>query len=180
MVEIKDPKNRRFFDYWQSLPRDEGCLVPRKSSFLPEEVPQLLPNMLVFEVISRQEIKIRLQGTAIDEQYGQSMTGGNYLDYVEPHRRDVAASAFWQMAEHPFGIVAELDQALSSGRYVTVEAIGFPLINDTGKNPIIIYQSNEIKKSKREDHDDDGKLKWIYVLSRQIIDIGNGAPVFVD
>lgn len=180
LVEIFNERNRQFYDYWKQLPRAEGSLLPYRSSFLPEEIPDLLPNLLLFEVISKDFMKIRLQGTTIDEQYGSDMAGANYLDFVEPKRREVAASAFVMMAETPCGIVARLDQLLTTGRYVTVEAIGFPLLNDRGDNPIIIYSSNELRRSNRFTFEDEYQLHYIYVLDREIIDIGAGAPEFHD
>lgn len=154
--------------------------MPYRSSFLPEEIPSLLPNLLLFEVFSSDFIQIRLQGTAIDEQYGSDMGGANYLDFVEPKRREIAASAFFMMAETPCGIVARLDQLLTTGRYVTVEAIGFPLLNDRGDNPIIIYSSNELRRSNRYSFEEEYRLRYIYVLDREIIDIGAGTPAFHD
>lgn len=180
LVEILNERNRQFYEYWKSLPREEGRLIPNRSRFLPEEIPSLLPNLLIFEALSADFIKIRLQGTAIDEHYGHDMAGGNYLDYVEPQRRQIASSAFWMMAETPCGIVAQLDQLLTSGRYVTVEVIGFPVFNDRGDTPIIIYSSNEIRPSERYPFEDDYKLRYIYVLERTIIDLGKGAPTFYD
>ncbi len=147
---------------------------------MPEDIGHLLPNMIVYELISKENIKIRLQGTAINERFGQDMTGGNYLDYVEADRRAVASSAFWLMAEQPCGVIAILEHALSSGRKITVESIGFPFENDNGGNPIIMYQSNEIETYDPLKHKNDGHLKLIFVIERHIIDIGKGAPAFVD
>ncbi|MFD2205911.1 PAS domain-containing protein [Kiloniella antarctica] len=180
LIEIKNARNRQFFDYWQSLERKGGSVMPLKSSFVPEEVGHLLSHMIVYELISKDNIKIRLQGTAINERFGQDITGGNYLDYVEPERRDVASNAFWLMAEQPCGIIATLEHALSSGRKITVESIGFPFENDRGENPIIMYQSNEIEAYNPIMYKNDGQLKLIFVVERHIIDIGKGAPSFVD
>ncbi|WP_419905181.1 PAS domain-containing protein [Kiloniella sp.] len=180
MIEIKNARNQQFYDYWQNLERKGESIIPLKSSFVPEDIGHLLSNMIVYELISKDNIKIRLQGTAINERFGQDMTGGNYLDYVEAERRPVASSAFWLMAQQPCGVIATLEHALSSGRKITVESIGFPFENDRGDNPIIIYQSNEIEDYNPIDHKNDGLLKLIFVVDRQIIDIGNGAPSFVD
>ncbi|MCZ4279691.1 PAS domain-containing protein [Kiloniella laminariae] len=180
LFEIRNPRNQIFYDYWRNLPRVEGELLPRKSSFLPEDIPSILPNIIVYELQDKDQIMIRLQGTAINQRFGHDMTGANYLDYVEPDRREKAASAFWLMAEQPCGIIAILDHALSSGRSITVESIGFPLINDFGPNPIIIYQSNEIEREEWRNRPENEKLKLIFVQERHLIDLGTGTPQFVD
>ncbi|WP_254055029.1 PAS domain-containing protein [Kiloniella sp. EL199] len=185
-MKIRNARNRQFYDYWQSLEKAEGTVMPKRSSFRPGDIPSLLPNISIYELISRENIKIRLQGTAINERLGHNMTGLNYLDYVEDDRKTNASKAFWLMAEQPCGIHAVLVHALSSGRNITVEAIGFPLHNDilpldgSTPNPIIIYQSNEIDNQNPLSYQIDERLKLILVVERNIIDIGKGAPVFVD
>ena len=84
------------------------------------------------------------------------------------------------MVEQPCGVLAILEHALSGGRKITVESIGFPFENDKGENPIIMYQSNQIEAYHRYKFKDDGQLKLIFVVDRHIIDIGKGAPKFVD
>ncbi|WP_085909198.1 PAS domain-containing protein [Kiloniella majae] len=185
-MKIRNARNRQFYDYWQSLEKAEGTVVPKRSAFRPEDIPSLLPNIIIYELVSRENIKVRLQGTAINERFGHDMTGGNYLDYVEDDRKNVASDAFWLMAKQPCGVVAVLEHALSSGRNITVESIGFPLHNDilpldsSTPNPIIIYQSNEIEDLDPMGYQGDERLKLILVVERNIIDIGKGAPVFVD
>ncbi|KLN61624.1 hypothetical protein WH96_04595 [Kiloniella spongiae] len=184
-MNIRNAKNRQFYDYWLSLEKPEGTVVPNRSAFRPEDIPSLLPNIIIYELVSRENIKIRLQGTAINERFGHDMTGGNYLDYVEEDRKKIAADAFWMMAEQPCGVLAVLEHALSSGRNITVESIGFPLHNDimtvdgSTPNPIIIYQSNEINDLNSLGYQADERLKLILVVERNIIDIGKGAPVFM-
>ncbi|WP_421784075.1 PAS domain-containing protein [Kiloniella litopenaei] len=185
-MKIRNARNRQFYDYWQGLERAEGFDMPNRSSFRPEDIPSLLPNIIIYELISRDNIKIRLQGTAINERFGHDMTGANYLDYVADDRRQVASDAFWLMAQHPCGICAVLEHALSSGRNVSVESIGFPLRNDiptldgSEPNPIIVYQSNEIEDLKPFEFKSNERLELILVVERQIIDLGKGAPTFID
>lgn len=93
MVDFKHTRNQAFYDYWLSLPR-EGIL-PHRRNFLPEAVPSLLPNMMIYELVSDDFIKIRLLGTSVEDRYGQNSTGTNYLDLVEYNRRPKASQAFW-------------------------------------------------------------------------------------
>ena len=63
MVEFQNTRSKQFYDYWHSLPRDK--FVPHRSVFLPEEIPPLLSNMMMYELVSRDLIKIRLLGTSL-------------------------------------------------------------------------------------------------------------------
>ncbi|WP_254055028.1 PAS domain-containing protein [Kiloniella sp. EL199] len=185
-MKIRNARNRQFYDYWRGLERKENSVLPNRSSFRPEDIPSLLPNIIVYELISRENIQIRLQGTAIDERFGQNLTGRNYLDYVADERRSTASDAFWLMALQPCGVVVVLEHTLSSGRLTAVEAVGFPFNNDaptldgSKPNPLIIYQSNEIDNIDFQKDRDEERLKLIRVVERNMIDIGRGEPVFVD
>jgi hypothetical protein len=74
-VQIRNARNRQFYDYWQSLDREVGTVIPKRSAFRPEDIPSLLPNIIIYELVSRENIKIRLQGTAINDRFGHDMTG---------------------------------------------------------------------------------------------------------
>lgn len=178
VFKIRCDRSQRYFDYWKSLPREPGEILPRRSRFLPEEVPELLSTAAVYELVSHDLLKARLQGTAINERFGRDITGENYLDYVAPERLASASRAFWTMAQHPCGMHAILIHRLTSGRDVLVEALGFPYINDQGDNPIVIYQSNEIEGTSRQQLRDEGQLSMILLEGRTMIDIGNGVPAF--
>ncbi|RED52382.1 PAS domain-containing protein [Aestuariispira insulae] len=180
VFKIRCDRSRRYFDYWKSLPREPGEILPPRSRFLPEDVPELLSTTAIYELVSPDLLKARLQGTAINERFGRDITGENYLDYVAPERRASASRAFWTMAQHPCGMHAILTHRLTSGRDVLVEALGFPYINGEGGNPIVIFQSNEIEVPPGRKLRDEGELSMILLEGRTLIDIGNGVPVFVE
>ena len=179
MLTFKCDRNRQFYDYWNSLPREAGENLPRRSRFLPEEIPNLLDTMAIYELVPPDCIHTRLHGSAINERFGHDMTGKNYLDFVAPERRQAAYRAFQTMVTHPCGMNPIMIHRLSSGRDILVEALGFPVINDRGDHPIVIFQSNEIASDQDiQRHEDDSRIKLIMVQARKIIDIGYGAPDF--
>ena len=179
-LQFKCDRNRQFFDYWQALPRDPGALLPRRSCFLPEEVPDLLNTMVIYELVSDSLILTRLNGTSLNERFGRDITGENYLDFVAAERREKAAQAFWTVAGHPCGMQVTLVHRLTSGRDILVEALGLPFINDRGENPIVFFQSNEIAPEKKYKRREDAQLQLILVLERTMIDLGGGVPEYQD
>ncbi len=187
VIEFRHSNNQAFYDYWYNLPRT-GTL-PDKSCFRPEEIPSLLPSMLVYELVSRDFIRIRLIGSNVEERFGGNRTGSNYLDVVEEHRKESASAAMWSQVEKPCGMHVLLEQELISGRVAYIEALGLPVTNVEGGHPLILFQSNEICRGPDDtliedqiqlDDKEDVLLKFIRVSERTFFDLGAGVPDFRD
>lgn len=165
-------------DHWLSLPR-EGVL-PLRSSFLPEKIPQLLPSLIIYEMVSPTFIKFRLAGTAVRERMGVDATGQNYLDYVSPERREKASQSFFAVVGQPCGMRVISHHGMASGQKKYLEILMLPMENDRGENPIVLCQGNEIKPEKEELFQDQDLLKNISIVRRDFIDIGAGLSDFTD
>ena len=163
--------------YWFSLPKLE--LIPHRSSFKPEDVPKLLPNLVIHEIISPDLIRLRLVGTAVERYYGQPVTGRNYLEFVEPDRRQSASRAIRLICEHPSGMLVHLRSATISGRVQTRESIAFPVRGrDNAAN--LVYFCSGNARERRTDGLPPDALKVMEVMRRFYIDIGAGIPEISD
>jgi len=70
------------FDYWQAKCR--GRMMPRRRDIDPTEIPRLLPNLQITELIDGgARIRYRLTGTAIVNAYSADLTG-NILTRSSP------------------------------------------------------------------------------------------------
>ncbi|KLN61630.1 hypothetical protein WH96_04635 [Kiloniella spongiae] len=145
--------------------------------------------MLVYELISSDFIRIRLIGSTVEERFGGSRTGTNYLDMVEEHRKPSASAALWSQVEKPCGMHVLLEQELMSGRIAYIEAVGLPISNTEGGHPLILFQNNEISRDRDDlllenwdqfDDKEDRLLKCIRVSERRFFDLGAGIPDFRD
>lgn len=73
------------FDYWRA--KCGGRAMPRRRDIDPTEIPRLLPNLQITELIDGGlRIRYRLTGTAIVDAYGADLTG-KYFDEVFSGRR---------------------------------------------------------------------------------------------
>ncbi|MCZ4279719.1 PAS domain-containing protein [Kiloniella laminariae] len=142
MLEFRHKKTGIFFDYWRELPR-QG-LLPSRSDFHPEDLPSLLSNFMIYELVSRDYIKVRLRGSVLGDRLGYHGIGDNYLDLVEKSRRSKASESLWAMATQPCGMYVIIEQELKSGLMVQMESLGLPFANSQGETPLIIFQKNEI------------------------------------
>lgn len=95
---LDDPLHRQMYAYWQSKRRRRR--MPRRSDIDPTEIPRLLPNILISEMVSlggRERCRYRLAGTAIVRAFGKDPTGhyldeitnGAYRDFIEGIHRMV-------------------------------------------------------------------------------------------
>jgi hypothetical protein len=166
-----------FTRYWASLNAKD--LIPSRGQFAPETIPDLLANLVIHELISPDFIKLRLVGTAVVDDYGQEITGRNYLDFVEEYRRPKASEAIFLICEHPCGMLVRLQSVAESGKTLTRESVAFPMRDDTGKARLIYFCSNPAVE-RETFFDEPDELQVMKVMERRFIDIGAGVPAFED
>lgn len=176
-LEITEPRSRAFADYWLSLPRTG--LVPHRDSFRPEQVARILPHIVIHELIAPDLIRLRLVGSAVAEDYGQEITGRNYLDFVEEARRPKASRAIHVICEQPAGMLVQLRSRTRSGRVMTRESIAFPMRDADGAIRLVYFCSSPARERRPLTAPAD-ELQVMNVMNRTYIDIGGGVPEFRD
>ena len=172
-----EDRSRAFAEYWFSLPKRD--LVPDRAHFMPEAIPTLLANMLIQEIITPDFIRMRLIGTAVEQYYGEPVTGRNYLNYVEADRRQTASLAIRLICEHPAGMLVVLRSASQLNRVKTRESIAFPVRNPDGVVNLAYFCSGDIREHHPIDREPDA-MTVMAVMRRAYIDIGAGVPDFHD
>lgn len=146
-----------------------------RSAFDPMRVPKLLPHMSIYDFDEPGVIRIRLIGTKMVRDYPIDPTGGNYLDFVAPDRREAALQGFLVPAFHPCGMRV-LGRNCHPGGFTTpIETIGFPFDSETGSRQMV-FVGVEVKGSPFSDRPDRPGLERFEVIERQFFDIGAGMP----
>ncbi|MEQ8399214.1 PAS domain-containing protein [Thalassobaculum sp.] len=176
-LDMTEERSRQFAEYWLSLPKTG--LVPMRTSFMPEDVPRILPNVVIHELLSPEMIRIRLAGSAVVDDYGQEIAGRNYLDFVEPPRQPKASRAIHVICEQPAGMLVQLKSVTRSGRVMTRESIAFPMRGDNGVASYVYFCSSPARERAHVAPESD-QLQVMNVLNRTYIDIGAGLPDFRD
>ena len=176
-LDVGEQRSRRFAEYWLALPKVD--LIPARASFRPEELPRILPHMVIHELISAELIRLRLVGSSVTEDYGQEITGRNYLDFVEPARRPKASRAIHLICEQPAGMVVQLRSVTRTGRAMTRESIAFPMRGDDGAANLVYFCSSPARERDHADPESD-ELQVTNVMRRSYVDIGAGVPDFHD
>ena len=102
LEQVSDPRLVELYRYWDGL--RQSRLAPRRAELCPSHVPQLLPHLMLVEVVgdeARQRYRYRLVGTEIERNFGVSMTGrcidelmrGEYLAFIEGLYRTLVTEA---------------------------------------------------------------------------------------
>ena len=75
---IEHPGLRALYDYWErSRP---GERLPGRQHLDPLDIPDLLPNLLLIDVLSPDDYRYRLVGTALARRVGRDTTGLSIID----------------------------------------------------------------------------------------------------
>jgi len=176
-IDTTEERSRAFAAYWASLPKVD--LIPRRDSFRPEAIPRLLPNVVIHELVSPEMLRLRLVGSAVTQDYGQEITGRNYLDFVEEARRPTASRAIYVICEQPAGMLVQLRSVTRTGRIMTRESIAFPIRGDGDAANLVYFCSSPARERDILGPESD-QLQIMNVLQRTYIDIGAGLPDFHD
>ncbi len=78
---ITDARLRQAHDYWRG--KAAGRAMPRRADIDPIEIPKLLPDVMLVDVLPQRRYRYRLIGTENAQAHGINATG-RYLDEVLP------------------------------------------------------------------------------------------------
>ncbi len=83
--QFASPILQAAYDYWQL--RRRGRLMPARADIDPADIPRLLPNIILTDVLAQKplDFRYRLIGTAVCERTARDYTGVRFMDL--PHQR---------------------------------------------------------------------------------------------
>jgi hypothetical protein len=127
-AEIRDPRLRRFYDYW--LGKCGGRRFPARRDIDPLDFPYLLGNLMLMDVLrDPRRFRVRLHGTNVVARMNYDMTG-KFLDEVpRPEYRAY-------VLERCLGLVASgaplvlMNDLIVDGWVSRYEALWLPLSDD--------------------------------------------------
>jgi hypothetical protein len=92
--QLTHPVLREFHEYWRALAK--GNRLPSRSQVDPVEIPSLLPNLFMIDVITgppEPSFRYRLAGTEITKMYGFEFTAMTVADAF-PRHADYLTAAY--------------------------------------------------------------------------------------
>ncbi|HZL59043.1 MAG TPA: PAS domain-containing protein [Stellaceae bacterium] len=94
----KDSVLKPAYDYWRS--KRGGRTIPRRRDIEPTEIPRLLPNIQITELLDGgKRIRFRLAGSAIVHAYGSELAGKHFDEIFTGERLKFAEENYRIMCE---------------------------------------------------------------------------------
>ena len=168
------PTLRAFADHWSALPKTD--LVPHRQDFRPEQLRGVLAHMVIHELVSLADIRLRLVGSMIARAYDEDITGRNYLEMVEPERREAASRPFFVACSTPCGMLTRMRTVAWRGLSMHRISLSFPVRDETGVRWFYSCSTTEPAGEADFDFANRGSATVTDILDRRFLDIGAGTP----
>ena len=103
---MEHPLLRRLFDYWSG--KKAGRDLPSRRDIDPVEIgPEILPHILLTDVLPDGRLRYRLAGTAVEAVTGESLSGRFIDDLLRPPYRDYILSLYAEVIEKRHALYTE-------------------------------------------------------------------------
>ncbi len=168
---FRTPEAAAFSAAWRVL--CESTLTPHYRTVFQQLSPDLIPRLIVAELIEPDKYTIRFMGTARAQTWGAELTGKDILSLMAPHVAAAARKNMTTMLGHPCGMYYTVSFVTPSGREALTEHVTFPASNDPGLPQRLINFAEEI--STLAYNEPRGQIQDI--SERHWIDVGVGVPV---
>jgi len=127
-----DPRLRAFYDYWRG--RAPDGLLPGRQHIDPLDIPALLPDLVLFDVVESGgalRFRVRVAGGTLVELVGGTNPTGRFIDeFVAQNRRDTLNAAYASVVRDRNAHFWE-SQLWTPGReFVRVQRLALPLARD--------------------------------------------------
>ena len=126
---------RGLADYYLAH-RGEAAMLSR-SRFNPADLKPILPRVVLLELRSEKEIRIRLAGTCLTGKVGRELAGLNWLDLIAPEHRATRAAAYAGLAETQSGLRAAIRYPSTLGEDMLVECLTLPMTPARADEPAL-------------------------------------------
>ena len=173
---VHDQANRRFTAAWLGW-RDPGRLLPKRSSIDIGDIKQLLGRVVLLELVSADEILIRVAGSQLRDHSDFEATGKNLRSLTPAEQWALRCWRIGTVATQPCGArMINIDTRTRSGEAVTFETVTLPIEPDEPEKPRLVLSHVAILGGVYEPPAKDRpQLAWLPEQFR-FLDIGAGIP----
>lgn len=161
-----------FFAHWQSLPREDGVLVPHLNAFQDNVKAALQPYVVLVDINSDDHWALRVFGTGRLNSFGRDVTKINPLEIYAPTLRPSITEKVQSVLNYPCGLKITHRLRTAKGLDHLQTGVTLPLATDDGEPQCIV---NFVVSNEPLAHDDrQGTIEEI--IASEWMDIGAGAP----
>lgn len=172
----RDQVNRHFIAAWLGW-RGPGRLTPSRSAVELADIKGLLGRVILFELISGDEILVKVAGSQLREHGNFEATGRNLRDLTPAEQWPVRRWRMNAAATLPCGaLMITIDTRTSSGEQVAFETVTLPIEPDLPEKPRLLLSNVAVVGGIYEPAAKDRpQLTWLPEEFR-FLDLGAGIP----
>ncbi|TNE61884.1 MAG: PAS domain-containing protein [Alphaproteobacteria bacterium] len=166
----------RLLEYWQSLPRESGAVIPARTALRPSELHEHLPRLALMKRLDRYDMVVSMIGTSADQLWHAPFVGMNAFDLTSPTLRENTSMLYSAILDQPTGVVMRETVRRRGGKNAELSTLYLPLADELGYPSYIVCCSAYEHRSKYERINDRLLPDHQRVSSIEFIDIGSGTP----
>ena len=171
-----DQANQRFIAAWLGWRGPEG-LMPKRSAVELGDIKGLLGRIILFEIISEDDIRIKVAGSQLRDHINFEATGRNFAAITPPAQWPVRRWRLKKMGTSPCGgLMINRETETQSGDAVRFETVTLPVEpNGAGKPRLLI--SNVAVLGAVHDPPASDRPQMVYMPDEfRFLDLGAGIP----
>ncbi len=161
-----------FIAHWRAIPK-EG-LIPGLRAFLDFPPFKLQSEVVIYDVVSLSDIRIRLFGTGLSMVVGRELTGTDMFQQFRPEARAEAGRIVWAAVHKPCGYIRRLEMSRGAVK-TSALSVGLPLRHElSGRMAVAAFLSRMDRTVVYTTALESSFLTGVKLM--QWVDIGAGAP----
>jgi hypothetical protein len=137
LAAAHDQANRCFMSAW--LGWRQGRLLPKRSAIELGDIKELLGRVILFELISPDEVLVKVAGSQLRDHIDFEATGRNLRDFTPTDQWPVRRWRINMLSTQPCGArMINVDTRTSSGQGVAFETVTLPVEPDEPEKPRLV------------------------------------------
>lgn len=127
---MRHSTSRNLYRYWNEVRGDR--IAPRRFEIEPSRISHLLPETFILEAVDERNVRYRLAGTRLTEQFGQEFRGANFFHHWIGLERGTVMSKLSEVVASGSVAVIATEASCSRGRKAIFEFVVMPLVHTQG------------------------------------------------
>jgi hypothetical protein len=171
-----DQTNRHFIAAWLGW-RRRGQLLPKRSALKLEDIKQLLGRVILFELVSADEIRVKVAGSQLRDHANFEATGKSFAEITPPGQWPLRRFRLNEMAARPCaGRMTNRETETHSGETVAFETVTLPVEPEGPGKPRLLISNVAVLGAIYEPPAKD-RPPLVYLPDEfRFLDLGAGIP----
>jgi hypothetical protein len=171
-----DQTNRHFIAAWLGW-RRPGQLLPKRSALKLDDIKQLLGRVALFELVSADEIRVKVAGSQLRDHANFEATGRSFAELTPPAQWPLRRFRMNEVAARPCGAwMINRETGTHSGETMSFETVTLPIEPEGPGKPRLLISNVAVLGAIYEPPAKD-RPPLVYLAAEfRFLDLGAGIP----